>query len=112
MSEVIKRRPRIGLKADHLQAVREVLAAHPGLALRKLAPLVAQRLELPHVSDHALHNFLALHAIPRQVPQHVIDRSARLKAKGPLLLSAPLVAVDSSPVTNVGPELQGGCNAI
>lgn len=90
--EPSKRRPRVSMKPEHAQGVREVLAAHPGLALRKLAPLVAARLGLPHVSDHALHNFLALHQIPRQVPQHVLDRSARLLAKGPMLLPAPMVA--------------------
>jgi hypothetical protein len=88
----VKRKPRVSLKPEHASVIRQVLAENPGLALRKLAPLVAERLGLPHTSDHALHNFLTLHGIPRQVPQHVVDRSERLRAKGPLF-AAPLVAM-------------------
>ncbi len=89
------RRPRVPLLAEHIAGVREVLEANPGVSLRKLAPLVAVRLGLAHVTDHALHNFLARHRISRLVPQHVADRSARLAAKGPVLVAAPMVVLPS-----------------
>lgn len=90
------RRPRTkageGLRLHHVDAVREVLTQNPALSLRKLAPLVAQRCAIPHVSDHTLHLFLALHGIPRVVPPWALKRSERLRARGAVLLSAPLLA--------------------
>lgn len=90
------RRPRVRLVSAHADLVRSVLATHPSLSLRKLAPLIAERAGLPHLSDHALHNFLTHHQIERVVPDWAVRRSARLRASGTLLFAPPLVSNKAS----------------
>ncbi|MDT8997764.1 hypothetical protein RQP53_00580 [Paucibacter sp. APW11] len=97
-----KRSVRVALLPEHLAGVRQVVAENPGKSLRKLAPLAAQRLGLVHVTYKSLHNFLALHGVIREVPQHVADRSARIKAKRLVLVASPMVASNASQGGNHG----------
>lgn len=80
----------VGLRAHHVDQVRQVVQANPGAALRKLCGLVALDCGLPNVALPQLHQFLARHQIVRRMPVHVVERRARLVAAGRISVPTPM----------------------
>ena len=63
-------RPSRLLTLDHLPAVRQVLADHPGVALRKLCEPVRAACALPSMNVMSLHAFLERHQLRRVPPKN------------------------------------------
>jgi len=92
--------PAVLLRPEDAGVVQAVFDANAGLSLRKLGGLVAAQLGLAACNEASLHRFVVAHGITREMPQHVVDRSARLKAKGVGLMHAELRPI--SPVKRTG----------
>ena len=95
--------PAVLLKPEDAGLVQAVFDANAGMSLRKLGNLVAAQLGLAACNEASLHRFVVAHRITRQMPQHVIDRSARLAAKGAGLMHAELRPMPAGSAQSVSP---------
>lgn len=77
MSGSQKGRPAVLLRADHVDQVRAVLAAHPGVSLRSVAPVVARACGLASMNVATLSRFVTRHGLPREQPVCIARRSQR-----------------------------------